>query len=144
MKTTKTPILIGLALTLSSIALRAGVSVNTNEPTEKIVAFRVLGNKYITTAPSNSLECTGVKIGSKQKFTIIDLNGGQLADGHEARFRHTPTDSTKSSDGREVKDGVKRGRDGDTFNIKRVDTNCALQTVSGNFVVAAPTAVSRA
>jgi hypothetical protein len=141
MKMTKTPILLAVAATLATCALHAGVNVNTNEPTEKVVAFRVLESKYITTAPSNSLDCSSGKIGTKQTFTIIDLSGGALTDGHEIQIRYTPTsrgtpDPSKSSYWREVKDGVKRGHDGDVFKIKRVDTKSALQTVSGEFVAA--------
>jgi hypothetical protein len=141
MKTTRSMILVAVAATVVSFALRAGVNVNTNEPSEKDVAFRVLDAKYITTAPSNSLNCSSAKIGGKQRFTIVDLNGGALADGHEVRIRYTPTsdgkpDPTKSSYWREVKDGVKRGSDGDVFKIKRMDAKCALQTVSGKFVAA--------
>jgi hypothetical protein len=131
---TKIPVVVGLALTLSSFLLRAGVSVNTNTPTEKLVAFRVLTNQYVTAVPNGFLDCSGNKINSKQKFTIIDLNGGQLTDGHEVQIRYTPSRSTKSNYWREIKDGIKRGQNGDTFKIKRVDTKCALQTVSGNFV----------
>lgn len=141
MKMTKILILVAVGATQATIALHAGVNVNTTEPTEKAVAFRVLDAKYITTAPSNSLNCSSMKIGGKQRFTIVDLNGGQLADGHEVRIRYVPTsngipDPAKSSYWREVKDGVKRGSDGDVFKIKRMDAKCALQTVSGKFVAA--------
>lgn len=133
--------LVVVAVVLATSALRAGVSVNTNETTERAVAFRVLETKYISTAPSNSLNCSGVKIGGKQTFTIVDLNGGQLTDGHEVRIRYVPTsngtpDPAKASYWREVKNGVKRGSDGDVFKIKRMDAKCALQTVSGRFVAA--------
>lgn len=139
MKTTRMTILAAVAATVTTCALRAGVNVNTNEPTEKDVAFRVLDTKYITTAPSNSLNCSSEKIGGKQRFTIVDLNGGAITDGHQVRIRYTPTsdgvpDPSKSSYWREVKDGVKRGSDGDVFKIKRMDAKCALQTVSGKFV----------
>jgi hypothetical protein len=136
MKMRTIAILVGVVATMAASTLHAGVSVNMNEPTEKAVAFRVLDDKYISTAPSNSLDCTGTKIGSKEKFTIVDLNGGDLTDGHQVRIRYTPNDPTKSSYWREIKEGVKRGKDGDTFTIKRVDTKCALQTVSGKFVAA--------
>ena len=134
MKMTKLSILLVVALTLVFSALLAGVSVNTNQPTEKSVAFRVLTNKYISTVPGNMLDCSGMKIGSKQKFTLIDVTGGALMDGHEVRIRYTPSNSTKSSYWQEAKEGVKRGTDGDAFKILRVDTKCALETPSGNFV----------
>lgn len=134
MNMTKISILVAVALPLAVSALLAGVLVNTNQPTEKLVAFRVSENKYVTTAPSNSLDCSGIKIGSKQKFTLIDITGGALTDGHEVRIRYTPGGSPKSSYWLEVKDGVKRGSDGDAFKIRRVDSKCALETVSGNFV----------
>jgi hypothetical protein len=134
MKMTKLSILLAGALTVAFSALLAGVSVNTNQPTEKLVAFRVLTNKYITTQPGNLLECSGTKIGSKQKFTLIDITGGALTDGHEVRIRYTAGGTLKTSYWQEVKDGVKRGTDGDAFKIRRVDTRCALETMGGNFV----------
>lgn len=140
MQMMKLPILVVVA-TLATSALQAGVNVSTNEPAENAVAFRVLDSKYIGTAPSNSLDCVAMKIGGKQRFTIVDLNGGPLADGHEVRIQYVPTsdgkpDPDKASYWREVKEGVKRGHDGDVFKIKRMDTKCALQTVSGKFVAA--------
>jgi len=36
------------------------------------------------------LDLTGAKIGSKQTFTLVDITGGELADGHEVRIRYTP------------------------------------------------------
>jgi hypothetical protein len=139
MKMTKISILVAGALTLAFSALHAGVSVNTNQPTEKLVAFRVLTNKYITTQLGGFLDCSGMKIGSKQKFTLIDISGGALTDGHEVRIRYTPNlngrpDPSKTSYWREVEDGIKRGPDGDAFKIRRVDSKCALETVSGSFV----------
>jgi hypothetical protein len=141
MKLMRMTIVVALGATLATSTLHAGVNVSTNEPTENAVAFRVLDSKYIGTAPSNSLDCTAMKIGGKQRFTIVDLNGGQLADGHEVRIQYVPTsdgkpDPDKASYWREVKEGVKRGHDGDVFKIKRVSTKCTLQTVSGKFVAA--------
>jgi len=102
MNVTKLLGLVVVAATMATIALHAGVNVSTNEPTETSVAFRVLDSKYIGTAPSNSLDCTAMKIGGKQRFTIVDLSGRPLADGHEVRIRYVPTsngvpDPTKSS-----------------------------------------------
>jgi hypothetical protein len=134
MKMTNLYLVVGLALSMAFSALLAGVSVDTNQPAQKVVAFRVLTNKFITTQSPSLLDCTGDHIGSKQKFMIIDMNGGPLTDGHQIRIRYTPSNSTKSSYWREVKEGVKRGSDGDPFKIHRVDTKCALETVSGNFV----------
>ncbi|MGO9528343.1 MAG: hypothetical protein ACLP0A_12305 [Verrucomicrobiia bacterium] len=144
MKTTHcTSIVIAaLALAASAGRLPAAVNVNTAEPIETIVAFRVAANKYISTTPSNSLGLVGGKFGSKQTFTIIDITGGNLQDGDEVRVRYTPHaksgEVAKSSYWVENNAGVRRSHDGDVFKLKRVDTKFALVTPTRKFV-AAPT-----
>jgi hypothetical protein len=124
---------------LVTFEVRAGVQVSSVEPTEKVVALLSPDKRYVTASPPSSLDLSGVKIGSKQTFTIIDLNGEELADGDEVQIRYTPNsggkpDPSKSSYWREVKEGVKRGKDGDMFKVKRVDTKYAFQAPSGKFV----------
>jgi hypothetical protein len=107
--------------------------------TEKTVALRVAEKKYVTASPGNALDLTGAKIGSKQTFTLIDVNGGALEDGDAVRIRYTPNtagvpDVSKSSYWRETKEGIKRGREGDLFKVKRVDTKYAFLTPGGKFV----------
>jgi hypothetical protein len=72
-------------------------------------------------------------------FTIIDLNGGNLADGDTVKIRYTPhggaaTDQTKSSYWRETAEGIKRNSEGSVFKIKLVDTKYAFQAPSGKFM----------
>jgi len=126
--------------------LRAGVKVETAQPVEMTVAFQVGSNKYITTAPSNSLAIVAGKLGSRKIFSIIDISGGALKDGDEVRIRYTPH-SSKSESGAEPprpnywlenSAGVRRGHDGDVFKLKRVDARFAFVTPTGKFV-AAPT-----
>ena len=126
---------------LEAVELRAAVRVSPAEPTEKVVALVTSDKKYVTasSSPGNSLDLSGLKIGSKQTFTIIDLNGADLADGDQVQIRYTPNtggkpDPSKSSYWREVNEGVKRGKDGDVFKVKRMDTRYAFQAPSGKFV----------
>jgi len=128
------------------VQLRAGVKVDTVQPVEMAVAFQVAPNKYISTGPSNSLAIVLGKLGSKKIFAVIDISGGQLKDGDEVRVRYTPHSSKGERGGEPPKSnywlensaGVRRGRDGDVFKLKRVDTKFALVTPTGKFV-AAPT-----
>jgi len=106
-----------------------------------LVAFRAFANNFITADPSNALDLAGVKIGSKQTFTLVDITGGELADGHEVRIRYTPH-TGKPSYWLENKLGIRRGHDGDVFKIKRVGTKVALVTPTGKFV--APPTVANA
>jgi hypothetical protein len=126
-------VIVALALVAAAVQLPAAVKVDTAEPIETLVAFRVAANKYIGTSPSNSLELAVGKIGSKQRFTIIDLTGGNLQDGDEIRIRYTPHNG-KPSYWLENTAGVRRGRDGDVFKLKRVDTKFVLVTPTGKFV----------
>jgi hypothetical protein len=132
-------ILTGIATILTTASLQAGVHVETAEPTEISVAFLTANSKYITATTGGVLDLTGMKIGSKQKFTLIDISGGQLDDGDQVRIRYIPgggTDVAKTSYWFETKDGVKRGHNGDVFKLKRVDTKYAFLTPSGKYVAA--------
>ena len=125
---------------LTAAQLRAGVQVSSVEVKEKLVVLKVSDNKYVTAnSPSYALDLTGTKIGSKQRFTIIDLNGGDLVDGDEVKIRYTPNvggkpDPSKASYWREVSEGVKRGPEAATFKLKKVGTKYVLQTSNGKFV----------
>jgi hypothetical protein len=130
-------VIAALALVTSAGQLSAAVKVATAEPIETLVAFRVAANSYLGTSPSNSLEIATGKIGSKQRFTVIDLSGGNFQDGDEVRIRYTPHNGNPSY-WLESSVGVRRGRDGDVFKLKRVDARFALVTPTGRFV-AAPT-----
>lgn len=119
--------------------LRAGVRVVDAPAKEKLVAFRTGDKSFITANPGLSLDLSGMKVGSKQTFTLIDINGNELEDGDEVRIRYTPNtagkpDPSKASYWVEVTGGVKRGHEGDAFKIKLVEKKYALQTQSGKFV----------
>jgi hypothetical protein len=126
--------------------LRAGVKVETAQPVEMTVAFQVDPNKYITTASSGSLAVVTGRLGSKGIFSIIDISGGDLKDGDEVRISYTPHARKGESEAAppranywlENNAGIRRGRDGDVFKLKRVDTKFAFVTPTGKFV-AAPT-----
>ncbi len=133
LKTIRCTCIVIAALVTPAVRLPAAVKVDTAEPIETVVAFRVAANKYIGTSPSNSLELAVGKIGFKQTFTIIDITGGNLQDGDEVRVRYTPH-TGKPSYWLEGSAGVRRGHDGDVFKLKRVDTKFALVTPTGRFV----------
>jgi len=132
-------IVTGVAAILATAPLRAGVVVETATPTEKLVAFLTADDKYLTANAGGVLDLTGVKIGSKQKFTLIDVSGGQFDDGDQVRIRYTPgggTDVSKANYWFETKDGVKRGHNGDVFKLKRVDSKYAFVTPTGKYLAA--------
>jgi hypothetical protein len=130
--------------TLAAVPLKAGVRVTAApEPLEKSVAFRTTDNKYVTTVTGGFLSLTGEKIGSKQMFTIVDLNGTDLADGDSVKIRYIPgkgTDQTKGSYWLETPEGIKRNSEGSVFKIKVVDTKYAFQALSGKFITGVVTA----
>lgn len=139
MKTTRLTVIVAITAFVAAFQLRAGVQVSTAQVKEKSVALRVAGKNFVTTNPGNSLDLTGVKVGSKQTFVLIDLNGGELADGDAIKIRYVPNsggkpDPSKTSYWLETKEGIKRGKDGDTFKIKKVEDKYALQTSIGKFV----------
>ncbi len=158
MKGTSLTLAVGLTL-LVAVQLRAGVRVSpspdrptpeTATPTrpapdrstqskERLVAFRVSENEYVTAVPSGCLDLSGAKVGSKQRFMLIDLNGGELVDGDQVRVEYVPnTESrpnpSKASYWRVDEEGIRRGHEGDAFRIKRVGTKYVFQTLGGKFV----------
>lgn len=114
------------------------------QETEKKVAFQTKEKKYVTTGANSSLDLSATKIGSKQTFTLIDVNGGDLADGDEIKVRYNPGNSaggtpSKPNYWQESKDGgLKRGGEAGVFKVKKVEDKYAIQTPGGKFV-AAPT-----
>ena len=105
----------------------------------RTVALRLVDGNFVTASPSGTLDLTGKKIGSKQTFAIIDVNGGELADGDEVKIRYTPnkdgvSDPSKASYWQEGKGGIVRKREGGVFKMKKVDTKYAFQTPGGKFV----------
>jgi hypothetical protein len=139
-----------------SAPLRAGVKINAEPsgitsqataaatapavgPAEKKVAFITADKKYLTSTTGGVIDLSGVKIGSKQTFTIIDVNGGTLADGDEVKVRYIPNakgvpDPSKTSYWRETPGGIKRSKEGDTFKLKTVESKYAFQTTGGKFL----------
>ena len=137
-KATLALITFGIGI-LVAVPLLAGVHVTVApEPVEKPVALRTADGKYVTTVTGGFLTLGGEKIGSKQMFTIIDLNGTDPADGDTVKIRYTPGglsgDKTKSNYWRETDEGIKRVSEGSVFKLKLVETKYAFQTPSGKFV----------
>src|SRR5690349_5628846 len=83
-------VIIAAATILVAPPLLAGVKVNTAEPIVKTVALRTSDQKYITANTGGVLDATGLKIGSKQIFTLVDVDGHDLQDGDEVKIRYTP------------------------------------------------------
>jgi len=137
MKRIHLPLLAFTTLVLA-VSTHAGVKVTSSaEPVEKIVAFKA-ANGYVTIVTGGFLTVGGEKIGSKQVFTIIDMSGGNLADGDTVRIRYTPhsatSDQSKSSYWAETSDGIKRNSDGSSFKLKVVDGKYAFVAPSGKFL----------
>ncbi len=133
-------ILAAVAGILASGPVHAAVKVAGSEPSEKTVALLTADKKYVTANTGGTLDLSGSKIGSKQKFTLIDLNGGTLDDGDQVKIRYTPNvggvpDPSKSSYWHEAPEGIRRSnKQSDVFKVKLTDGKYAFQTLAGKFV----------
>ena len=75
----------------------------------------------------------------KAPFTLIDLNGGELADGDEVKIQYIPgkgttPDPSKSTFWTETPEGIQRKRQGESFKVKQVGTRHAFLTSKGKFL----------
>ena len=139
MKTTRLTVIVAITAFIAAFQLRAGVQVSTAQVKEKSVVLRVADKNFVTASSGGALDLSGVKVGSKQTFVLIDLNGGELADGDAIKIQYVPNsggkpDPSKASYWVETKEGIKRGKDGDSFKVKKVGDKYTLQTSGGKFV----------
>ncbi len=128
-----------LALSIVTAGLLLAAQLCSAEEKERKIGMRTESNQFVTAETGNSLTLGATKIGSKQTFTLIDLNGGDLADKDEVKILYTPNtqgkpDPAKSSYWKEVSEGVKRNREGDVFKIKTIDSKYGFVAPSGKFV----------
>jgi hypothetical protein len=125
---------------VASSPLPAAVKVAGSEPSEKLVAMLTADKKYLTANTGGTIDLSGTKVGSKQKFTLIDLNGGTLDDGDQVKIRYTPNvggvpDPAKANYWHESPTGIKRsGKQSDVFKLKLMDGKYAFQTLAGKFL----------
>jgi sialate O-acetylesterase len=132
---------LNFATTLALTAtLLAGSCARADEKTEQTVAFRH-GDNYVT-AIAGTLNTSRNEIGDGQTFVIIDLNGGEIADGDSIQIKWAPP-KARPTLWREDEGVVRRvGTKADaacTFKVKvksekDAPLSIALQTASGKFV----------
>lgn len=112
---------------------------------EKKVALRVNAEKpvrYVTADRGNQMKITGSEIGANQVFTLIDANGGELADGDDVQIKHVREDGkmTYCWEQGDTLSRTEKGADPAThFKVKKTEQGISLQTASGKFVAVPPT-----
>jgi hypothetical protein len=60
---------------------------------EKTVAFRTVAdtpNRYVTVAAGGAINTSSLEIADRQIFVLVDLNGGELADGDTIQIKYAP------------------------------------------------------
>src|SRR5215218_1679237 len=88
-QTINNPIMKKTASFLILSALLVPFQLSMGQEVEKEVAFKTADGKYISAAPNSALDLGGTKIGSRQAFMLVDVNGGELADGDTVRITQT-------------------------------------------------------
>jgi len=121
---------ITAALTASALA----------QAQEKAVAFRVPAEKpvrYLTAFKGNQLKITGSEIGKDKKVTLIDTNGGDVAEGDYVQIKHVTADE-RTTFCAETGDSfvrIPKGEDPATqLKVRKTEQGISLQTASGKFV----------
>jgi lysophospholipase L1-like esterase len=114
------------------------------DKTEKPVAFRTGDNRYVTAVAGGGLNTSGAEISTNQTYVLIDLNGGEVADGDSVQIKWAPagTKPTYWHEGDAVVNRIGGKPDAAcTFKImlkeksdKAAPKSVVLQTASGKFV----------
>ena len=125
---------ISLALLLSGILTISAMA----QAVEKKVALRnVTANpqRYATMVSKGGLNISSREVTDRQVFTLVDSNGGDLADGDEVQIKYGEGKDTsywQETDGGQIK----RDRKSSTFKVKKAEKGISLQAPSGKFVSA--------
>ncbi len=127
-------------LIITTISLFGASSLSFAQESEKVVRLRTAeGNCVVIGGGGKTILGGPSRNSSRELFTIIDANGGELADGDEVKIRYTA--GTKA-DGESSKpsfwqvEGANFARRGkaSSFKIKKVNDRYAFQTADGKFV----------
>src|SRR5438067_6612169 len=113
------------------------------EATEKKVALRNTAEKparYVTMVPKGGLNISSTEIADRQVFTLVDTNGGELADGDEVQIKLGEGKDVnywyETGDNKIGRIGRPTDKSSTRFKIKKTDAGISLQTASGKFVAA--------
>jgi uncharacterized Zn ribbon protein len=112
------------------------------QPTNYTVAFKFANGKYVGMVGGGKMDSSAAEIGNNQIFQMIDLNGGQLANGDSVKllFGQSPTMSQLHEDKESsvINRVPTRGAKDEEciFKILVVGGNILLQTPSGKYVAA--------
>ena len=105
-----------------------------------LVAFRTTGEppRYITSPPMGALDASGRKITAKQIYTMLDINGGNLAHGDPVKLRWEASIWREDKAAGKVHRIAFRGAPEAecTFKIRVKGQHISLETPSGKFVSA--------
>ena len=125
-------------------ALLVPFQLSLGQEVEKEVAFKTADGKYISAALNSALDLGGTKIGSRQAFMLVDVNGGELADGDTVRITQTAGvegGGTKIKGWKLSGGELKRGENPADFTVKKSGEMWTFQMKGGKFVGLTPTAV---
>jgi hypothetical protein len=86
-----------LAITMAAATtLLLGTCGFADEKTEKTVAFHTTADtpgRYVTVAAGGIINTSGLEIADRQIFILVDLNGGEIADGDAVQIKYAPAGS---------------------------------------------------
>jgi len=119
---------------ITTAALFGALSVSVAQQTEKTVTLKTADGKIITTAAQGGLELGRSQNPGRQTFTLVDSNGGDLADGDDVKIRYNPGGSSKPNYWKSSEGKLGRSDKGDTFKLKKVEDKYLFQTSDGKFV----------
>ncbi len=131
---TSTPL---IAILLSCAALAS--SALAQKSVEKAVALRDTADKsplYARTTPGGGVSFSIRVITERSVFTLIDLNGGDLAEGDEVQIKYTSADGGALSYWTEKEGIVRRDSHASNFKVKKSDKGISLQAPTGMFLSA--------
>ena len=134
----------GNSLTITADAKNAALfDVQTvaapSPPTSYPVAFKFANGNHLGMVANGGLDASSKEIGTKQVFTMIDLNGGTLSSGDSVKLVFGESQMREDAGAKKIHRVPVRGAKEEecVFKLLVTGKNVLLQTPSGKFIAAA-------
>jgi len=128
-------IIISCTIVITSV-LAFSFSASAKE-VEKEVLFKLSGGRFITVAPQGKVIISSKEDLGRQRFTLIDLNGGTLEEGDKVKVRYVSPESPKATFWQCESGELTRNYTGTEFKLRKQSDKYQFEIGGGKFVAIA-------